>query len=74
MPVTPVSKFHSTLTVLTLPLVYFEGHIQIAQAPDRGEPHSDGEINYGYIFKLLESLQYDGFIGLEYKPTGNTNK
>lgn len=48
------------------------GHIQIAQAPDRGEPHSDGEINYGYIFKLLESLQYDGFIGLEYKPTGRT--
>lgn len=50
------------------------GHIQIAQAPDRGEPNSAGEINYAYIFKLLQDLQYDGYIGLEYKPTGLTTE
>ncbi|CAM1297924.1 Gip (predicted) [Pycnogonum litorale] len=48
------------------------GHIQISQAPNRNEPDSPGEINYPYIFKLLETLGYDDYIGLEYKPTGKT--
>ncbi len=47
------------------------GHIQIAQAPDRHGPDSDGEINYKYVFSLLEKFGYDGYIGLEYKPLGN---
>ncbi|XP_077981706.1 putative hydroxypyruvate isomerase [Glandiceps talaboti] len=49
-----------------LPII---GHIQISQVPDRGEPDSPGEINYPYIFKLLEEVKYDGYIGCEYKPT-----
>jgi hydroxypyruvate isomerase len=49
------------------------GHIQLAQVPDRGEPDSNGEINFPYIFKVLESLHYEGFIGLEYKPRGKTD-
>jgi hydroxypyruvate isomerase len=49
------------------------GHIQVAQVPRRGHPASDGEINYKYIFRLLEELGYDGWIGLEYKPQGDTN-
>lgn len=48
------------------------GHIQIAQVPDRGEPDFNGEVNYKYIFKLLEDIGYDGFIGLEYTPRGTT--
>lgn len=47
------------------------GHIQLAQVPDRGEPDSQGEINFPYIFSVLETQGYDGFIGLEYKPRGN---
>ena len=43
-------------------------HIQVADSPDRGEPGS-GELNYRYIFAALEELPYDGWIGLEYKPT-----
>ena len=43
-------------------------HIQVADSPDRGEPGS-GELNYRYIFAALEELAYDGWIGLEYKPT-----
>lgn len=51
----------------------YTDHIQIAQAPDRNEPSTEGEINYQYILKLLEKLGYNGWIGLEYKPsTGST--
>ncbi|XP_041064472.1 putative hydroxypyruvate isomerase [Carcharodon carcharias] len=48
------------------------GHVQIAQAPNRNEPDSPGEINYSYIYGLLEKLEYQGFIGCEYTPKGNT--
>jgi hydroxypyruvate isomerase len=44
------------------------GHIQVADSPDRGEPGS-GELNYRYIFAALDELPYDGWVGLEYKPT-----
>lgn len=47
------------------------GHIQIAGAPDRHEPDT-GEINYAYIFALLDELGYQGFIGCEYKPAQTT--
>lgn len=45
-------------------------HVQIAQAPDRHEPHSPGEINYRYVFSILEHLGYDKWIGCEYIPKG----
>lgn len=47
-------------------------HIQIAQVPNRNEPDSPGEVNYGYIFNLLEELGYKGYIGCEYAPKGDT--
>lgn len=47
-------------------------HIQIAQVPDRHEPDSPGEINFPYIFKLLEELGYHGYVGCEYKPLGES--
>ena len=43
-------------------------HIQVADSPDRGEPGT-GEMNYRYIFGVIEDLPYEGWIGLEYKPT-----
>jgi len=48
-------------------------HIQVADSPDRGEPGS-GELNYRYIFAALEELHYDGWVGLEYKPTTETTE
>uniref|UniRef100_A0A914VW23 Putative hydroxypyruvate isomerase n=1 Tax=Plectus sambesii TaxID=2011161 RepID=A0A914VW23_9BILA len=48
------------------------GHVQVAQVPDRHEPHSSGEINYDYVFKLLQDTGYDGFIGAEYIPEKST--
>ena len=47
------------------------GHIQIAGVPGRHEPDV-GEINYPYLFELIDQLGYDGWVGCEYKPRGGT--
>jgi 2-dehydrotetronate isomerase len=47
------------------------GHIQIAGVPGRNEPDI-GEINYAWIFRLLDELKYPGWIGCEYKPKQQT--
>jgi hydroxypyruvate isomerase len=46
-------------------------HIQLADNPGRNEPGT-GEINYAYLFKLLDDLGYKGWVGCEYKPATNT--
>ena len=47
-------------------------HIQIANTPDRHEPKINhvqiGEIDYAAAFDLIDSLDYTGWIGCEYKP------
>ncbi|MBN3313292.1 HYI isomerase, partial [Atractosteus spatula] len=48
----------------------FSGHIQIAQVPGRNEPDSPGEVNYPYVFGVLEEMGYQGYIGCEYRPKG----
>jgi hydroxypyruvate isomerase len=47
------------------------GHIQIASVPFRDEPDT-GEVNYPFLFDLLDELGYDGWIGCEYNPRGFT--
>ncbi|MFB0935350.1 MAG: hydroxypyruvate isomerase family protein [Propionivibrio sp.] len=47
------------------------GHVQIASVPTRNEP-DEGEINYRHIFKLLDDMGYDGYVGCEYRPRGRT--
>ena len=47
------------------------GHIQLADNPGRNEPGT-GEINYGYLFKFIDRIGYQGWIGCEYKPATNT--
>lgn len=49
------------------------GHIQIANPPHRYEP-DNGEINFSYIFDLLKSKGYSGWIGCEYKPSTTTSQ
>lgn len=46
-------------------------HIQIADNPGRNEPGT-GEINYSFLFTLLDRLGYEGWIGCEYKPANTT--
>jgi hydroxypyruvate isomerase len=53
------------------------GHIQLASVPERHEP-DDGELHYPYLFKLLDTLGYTGWVGCEYRPrlglqTGGTS-
>jgi hydroxypyruvate isomerase len=43
------------------------GHFQVAGVPERHEPDT-GEVNYGYLFDLLDELGYEGWIGCEYSP------
>ncbi len=45
------------------------GHLQIASVPDRHEPAS-GELHYPWVFDELKRLQWDGWIGCEYRPAG----
>ncbi len=47
------------------------GHIQIAGVPGRHEPDT-GEVNYSYLFRLLDELKYAGFVGCEYRPERGT--
>jgi hydroxypyruvate isomerase len=46
-------------------------HIQLADNPGRNEPGT-GEINYRYLFGLLDRIGYKGWIGCEYKPASTT--
>jgi len=47
------------------------GHLQIANVPGRTEPDV-GEINYSYLFRLIDDLKYDGYVGCEYRPVHGT--
>lgn len=48
-------------------------HVQLADNPGRHEPGT-GEINYPFLFKHLDSIGYDGWIGCEYKPKTTTHE
>ena len=52
---------------------YFDGigHVQIAAVPSRNEP-DEGEVDYRYIFRLLDEMGYAGYVGCEYRPRGKT--
>ena len=46
-------------------------HIQVSGVPGRHEPDV-GEINYPYLFDMLDAAGYDGWIGCEYRPANGT--
>jgi hydroxypyruvate isomerase len=47
------------------------GHIQIADVPERNEPGT-GEINFDFLLPHIDRLGYQGWIGAEYIPKGDT--
>lgn len=49
------------------------GHIQIAGVPDRHEPDK-GEVNYPWLFNMLDDMGYEGWIGCEYIPAKGTSE
>ena len=46
-------------------------HIQFAGVPGRHEPNI-GEINYPFLFDLIDELGYRGWVGCEYRPIAKT--
>jgi len=46
-------------------------HMQLADVPGRNEPGT-GEIGWEYLLNRIDSLRYDGWIGCEYRPAGDT--
>ncbi|MCS2610395.1 2-oxo-tetronate isomerase [Halomonas dongshanensis] len=49
------------------------GHVQIAGVPKRNEPDV-GEVNFISLLKRLKELGYQGWVGCEYRPVGETIK
>lgn len=45
------------------------GHVQLADAPGRGEPGT-GELDFARYFAELDAIGYTGYLGLEYRPNG----
>ncbi len=48
------------------------GHLQIAGVPTRNEPDL-GELAFDYLFGVIDELGFDGWIGCEYRPSGDTS-
>ncbi|MFO1330718.1 MAG: 2-oxo-tetronate isomerase [Rubrivivax sp.] len=48
------------------------GHIQVAGVPERHEPDV-GELNFDYLFRLLDELGWAGHVGCEYRPRKGTS-
>lgn len=46
-------------------------HMQIADVPARNEPGT-GELGWAYIFRRMDELGYQGWVGCEYRPAGET--
>lgn len=47
-------------------------HFQIGGVPGRHEPNGSQEINYPYLFDVIDELGFDGWVGCEYLPAGDT--
>jgi hydroxypyruvate isomerase len=48
------------------------GHVQISGVPGRHEPDGSQEIDYRFVLAELDGLGYDGWVGCEYRPRGDT--
>jgi hydroxypyruvate isomerase len=46
-------------------------HMQIADVPARNEPGT-GEIGWRFVFRRMDELGYQGWVGCEYRPAGET--
>ena len=48
-------------------------HIQVADMPGRGAPGT-GSVNWPAVVHMLETEQYDGWVGLEYRLNDLTTR
>ncbi|MDD3354673.1 hydroxypyruvate isomerase [Zoogloea sp.] len=47
------------------------GHVQLADNPGRHEPGT-GEINFPFLLSHLDAINYQGWVGCEYAPSGRS--
>ena len=47
-------------------------HIQIAGVPGRHEPDGTQEVNYPYVFDVIDESGYERWVACEYRPRGET--
>lgn len=47
-------------------------HFQVGGVPGRHEPDETQEVNYPYLFDLIDGLGFDGWVGCEYHPRAGT--
>jgi hydroxypyruvate isomerase len=52
-------------------LMPFIAHMQLADVPGRHEPGT-GEIGWEFLFRRIDELGYQGWLGCEYAPVGDT--
>jgi hydroxypyruvate isomerase len=53
-------------------LLPFIGHVQVADQPGRHEPGS-GTVDFATVFTAIRASGYDGWVGAEYRPLGQTS-
>jgi hydroxypyruvate isomerase len=63
-----LQRGHGNLTEQIQTFAPLIGHYQFADVPGRHEPGT-GEINYANVVRAIVGTGYDGFLGLEYRPT-----
>jgi len=47
------------------------GYLHVADVPGRHEPGT-GEINYANVLQRISEAGYNGYVGLEYQPSGDS--
>jgi hydroxypyruvate isomerase len=62
---------HGDVTMGLRQMMPIIGHVQIAAVPHRHEPCT-GELDDVHVLRELDSLGYAGFVGCEYRPSGDT--
>ena len=64
---------HGDVTAALRRLLPIVGHVQVASVPDRHEPGT-GELDDFRLFRELDAIGYDGFVGCEYVPARATRE
>ena len=62
---------HGDVTLSFRRLLPLIGHVQIASVPSRHEPAGE-ELNFPFLFEMIDAAGYDGFVGCEYLPRTST--
>lgn len=62
---------HGDVTMRLRRMMPIVEHVQIASVPSRNEPDGE-ELNYPFLFRELDALGYNSYIGCEYRPRAGT--